>query len=50
MPARAHRAFSDREYAFRLFRLARLSDETIVAKPFDRDAVEAATRADLELR
>jgi hypothetical protein len=46
----AHQAFSQHDYAFRLFRLARVSDGTIAALPFERDALEAALRTDLDLR
>lgn len=46
----AHFEFSERDYAFRLFRLARVSDGTIAAMPFEREALDAALRTDLDLR
>lgn len=46
----AHVTFSAHDYAFRLFRLARVSDGTIAAMPFEREALEAALRTDLDLR
>lgn len=46
----AHEVFAGQDYAFRLFRLARVSDGTIAAMPFERDALDAALRTDLELR
>ena len=45
----AHESFSKREYGFAFYRLYR--DRTsVVAKQFPRDALEAALKADLELR
>lgn len=46
----AHLAFAQHDYAFRLFRMARVSDGTIAAMSFERDALEAALRTDLDLR
>jgi hypothetical protein len=46
----AHRVFSERDYAFRLFRLQRELDRTVSAKAFTKDAVEAALKTELELR
>lgn len=46
----AHEAFISRDYGFRLFRLQRKSGGLVEALGFDRDAVDAALKTDLELR
>ena len=46
----AHSVFALHDYAFRLFRLSRLSDGTIGAMAFERDALDAALRANLDPR
>lgn len=46
----AHETFSKREYAFKVFRLQREANRSVSAKVFSKDAIDAALKADLELR
>lgn len=46
----AHSVFSGREYVFQLYRLQRREDGAVEARAFDREALEAALKSDLETR
>ena len=42
----AHEVFTGREYVFQLFRLQRAIDGSVEARAFDREALEAALKAE----
>jgi len=46
----AHEVFSGREYVFQLYRLQRGKDGAVEARVFDREALDAALKSDLETR
>jgi len=48
--AAAHEVFSTRQYEFRLFRLDRTRDGKVVARAFDKEALDAGLKTELEIR